>query len=112
MAEPGETVLRVICRVDGKRTTADGQFIVKYDPRLVRDPRYGDLAFTLITSADITKAIGFASAVEALLYRQQVCPNVPTQADGSPNRPLTAFTCEVRRVLDGNVPLRPAVALS
>jgi len=110
MAEPGQTVLRVVNRIDGVPTPADGGYIVEYDPRLGWEPSWQagspwdiywaggyDRRFKLVTSADIKKARGFPSLVEALEYWRQVCPNEPRRPDGRPNRPLTAFTCEVAR---------------
>ncbi len=94
MAEPGQTVLRVVHRVDLVPTPADGQYIVEYDPTLRWDALGQDRTFKLVTSPDITKARGFPSVVEALEYWRQTCPNVP-RANGRPNRPLTAFTCEL-----------------
>lgn len=96
MAKPGQTVLRVIRRIDGARTEADGRYIVQYDPRLTgsgHDPR-----FKLVTSPIINQARGFDDVADAVRYLQQTCPNVPRRQDGQPNRPLTAFTVELTDV--------------
>ena len=104
MAEPGQTVLRVIKRVDMARTSADGQYVVEYDPALTplggaipnpRDRRDIEATFKLVTSPNIKEARGFPSVVEAMRYLRQVCPNQPFRDDGEPNRPLTAFTIEL-----------------
>jgi hypothetical protein len=88
-------VLRVIRRIDGANTEADGRYIVDYDPRLVWDQRGRDRAYKLVTSADINKARGFADLAEATQYVRQVCPDIPLRSDGGPNRPLAAFTIEI-----------------
>lgn len=94
MADHGQVVLRVICRIDGTPTAADRRFVVEYDPTLTWDLEAGDRTFKLVTSADIRKARGFPGIREAAEYLRQVCPNVPF-ANGQPNRPLTAFTVEM-----------------
>jgi hypothetical protein len=94
MAEPGQVVLRVICRLDGIPTAADRRYVVEYDPTLAWDLEAGDRTFKLVTSADIRKARGFPGVREAAEYLRLICPNVPI-ANGQPNRPLTAFTVEL-----------------
>lgn len=93
MVAETKIVLRVICRVDGARTEADGRYIVEYDPTL--SWHNADRSYKLITTADITKARGFDNLPEASRYIHRVCPNFPTRADGQPNRPITAFTIEI-----------------
>lgn len=51
-----------------------------------------------IFSNSPTKAKRFATAEEALTFYRTVSPSRPTRPDGEPNRPLTAFSVEVRRI--------------
>ena len=102
MALPGQVVIRIICRMDFKPTPADGEYVVEYDPRLVRTGSEkwleGPYTFKLVTSPDIEKARGFADLALAYEYWRKVCPNLPKRYDGEPNRPLTAFTVEFATV--------------
>lgn len=43
----------------------------------------------------IHEALTFLSPMEAMQFWQQQSLAVPLRPDGKPNRPLTAFTCEI-----------------
>ncbi len=96
MANPGQTVLQLVGRLDGLPTGADGRFVVEYDPCLsglaARD------SYRLVTTSNIAEARGFPDGVEAIDYWRQVCPNFPRRDDGRPNRPLAIFSCTLARV--------------
>lgn len=86
-------VLRVIEFAGQTYTGCDpdavvGTFVVECDVD-AHDGR-GDVAFT----SDIVKAKRFPSPVEALLYYQRTSTVRPRRDDGTPNRPLAAFTLE------------------
>ena len=96
MANPGQTVLRLVGRIDGRPTGADGRFVVDYDPLLTAPPQAE--SYKLVTTPDIANARGFEDGSDALDYWKQVCPNRPRRDDGRPNRPLAAFSCTLDRV--------------
>jgi hypothetical protein len=90
MANPGQTVVRLISRLDRLPTGVDGRFVIDYDPRLT-GPLWSE-SYELLTTTEITEARGFANGVEALDFWRQVCPTHPRRDDGRPNRPLAAFS--------------------
>ena len=80
MAKPGETVLKIIERVDGKPTEHDGKYVVEYDPTLTWCEIVADRTCKLVTSADIDEALGFKDAGVAFECWRQVCPNITAAA--------------------------------
>lgn len=99
-------IIRIVGLVDGTPTDFDGQYIVEYDPsRVGTHPVTGRPmpVFHLVTTPDIRRATRFVASDAADLYRAIDRRN-PTQANGEPNRPLTAFTVE----LDPATELPPA----
>lgn len=60
------------------------------------DPSTPDGAGDLLLTPFVDKAKGFATTAEAFeLWRAQ-SETVPLRPDGKPNRPLSAFTVEIR----------------
>lgn len=80
------TVIRIVKRVDGADTAADGQYLISYDPTIKDD------VFTLTFTTDMHKARRFLTLASAVDCYRKISPNHPTRADGEPNRPLTAYT--------------------
>ena len=75
-----------------------GNFLVSYDPEVHRpDGSYG--GGNLFITLDPSKARNFASFEEAieLLKSSPSCTCHALRPDGKPNRPLTAFNCELGR---------------
>lgn len=69
-----------------------GQYLLSYD----LDARRGRGSSEW--TPDIGEALRFPSATQAMDVWQSVSPSNPVRDDGKPNRPLTAFTVEPRRV--------------
>jgi hypothetical protein len=67
---------------------------------VVFDPNGNDGRGTMTTSPDPVHATRFADATTALACWKQPSTVVPYRADGKPNRPLTAYTVDVRPVVD------------
>ncbi len=83
--------IRIIGLVNGEESPFDGQYVQAYDPSFC--PPGGEYdGGLLLTTPDPEKAILFASAKDALECWNKAHGLRP---DGKPNRPLTAFTCEV-----------------
>lgn len=79
--------------VNGARTRHDHRYVVDYDPSPVGEG--GSIVReSLVTSADIAKAKRFENAIEALTYSRRSNGMRP---DGRPNRPMTAYTIEIKR---------------
>lgn len=93
MARPGETVLKIVGRVDGVPTEHDDRYVVEYDPTLSWSEVVADRTCKLVTTADIREALGFKDAGVAFECWRKVCPNFPVRSDRRPNRPLTAYSC-------------------
>lgn len=73
----------------GGDAVPEGAYLKRYDPD-ARDG-VGEAEWT----TDVTQALVFESAGDAMtLYRTQSTVR-PWRSDGKPNRPLTAFTIEV-----------------
>lgn len=83
----------------GVPTPDDGRYVVEYDPAILP----GDTVH-LVTTHDIHAAKHFATAPEAFECWRAVAPNMPVRPDGQPNRPLTAYTVEIRPVPPVEVP--------
>jgi hypothetical protein len=82
-------IIRLIGRVDGQRTEADGHYVNFYDPELK------DGACTLAHGSDPRAAHHFPTLEAAIAYYRQVCPNMPEDSPGHTNRPLTVYTIEL-----------------
>ena len=70
----------------------DGQYIKEFHP----DTDELGLG-TLVTTPNITEAMQFATAEEAMKFYRQQSKRCPLRMDGMPNLPLTAFTVEIAR---------------
>lgn len=85
--------LRIIGTVTGEPSPFDGQFIKAYDPSYwpAGEEYDGGLLETTPNPDDALQFDDVGAALE--------CWRKPfgTRTDGKPNRPLTAFTCEVAR---------------
>jgi len=88
--------IQIVGLASGDRTPFDGQWIKSYDPNYVWPDGYdGGL---LVTTNNPEEAIGFSDGVEAAQFWQTVAPApYDVRPDGKPNRPLTAFTVEIRQ---------------
>ena len=98
MAQPGETVMLLVGRIDGVRTEHDGRYVAEYDPTLSSSEIVTERQPKLVTTADIEEAIGFRDPGVAFECWRQVCPNYPVSDDRRPNRPLTVYTCQMFKV--------------
>lgn len=88
-------VLQIMWRADGEKDEkVFGRYVKEYDPFI--DPRTD--TYKLVVVDDAVDALKFISGIEALNYWNRICPNVPIRWwDGRPNRPLTAYTCEIKQ---------------
>lgn len=94
-------VIQLLGYASGGASPVDGQYVVDYDPTWINDVTRDSAGWalmvkTLRTTLDINKAKKFADAGDALLYWKMQSPNRPLRPDGKPNRPLTAFTAEIK----------------
>lgn len=91
MAEYGLRILRLN---SGNPTTYDGQYVAEYDPsRSGVSPDGIPMMAHLVGTDDPSKAMRFVSAQAA--GRAWRLESGYIRPDGKPDRPLTAFTCEV-----------------
>lgn len=88
-----EVTIKLIGLGSGGSSPFDGQYVKAYDPhKNGTDPNGREMNCYLETTPNITDALIFPTAYEALeFWRQQV----GLRPDGKPNRPLTAFTVEI-----------------
>lgn len=90
-------LIRILGYADGTESRHDGCFVSYYDPNGSEyDPRFGDLRFDLTTTPDPEKAQRYVTAAQAhraWTERSKTQPYRPW--DGRPNRPLTAYSCEI-----------------
>jgi hypothetical protein len=77
--------------VSGSYTT-DGEYVKSYDVE-AHDGR-GDVTFT----KNVADAMTFADMPSAVAFTMRQPASRPLRADGKPNRPLTAFTLELKNV--------------
>lgn len=95
-------IIRIIGLVNGKPTHHDGRYLKAYDPewldKTVPDGILMRCIRTFETTNSTRDALQFSTYNEALACWKKVSPNRPVRPDGKPNRPLTAFTCEIVRL--------------
>lgn len=86
--------IRLIRLADGRTSPLDGQYVVSCD---VNDTK-GNLGFGNVTATtDPTKAKQFETTIDAWDYWSRTSTTTPRRPDGKPNRPLTAFTIELKQ---------------
>lgn len=83
--------IRIITLTVGGHSDFDGQYVKQYDPTFhpQGEPYDGGL---LVVTPNRDEARQFESTAEALAYWRQ---SHGIREDGQPNRPLTAFDCEI-----------------
>lgn len=81
-------------------TGHDGRWLVEYDPgRDGWDPVLQvPMLAHVVSTGDASQARRFPSAQAVHECWTQVDPRQPVRWDGRPNRPLTAYTIEVRQL--------------
>lgn len=85
------TIIHLIGMANGEWSPFDGQYLVEYDPARPSVAADGtQLPFTLVTTPDPQKATVFEMEAAFETWRR----SHGIRADGKPNRPLTAWTCE------------------
>lgn len=91
-------IIRIVGLADGPPTPFDGQYLSAYDPDTPgEDPNGLPMTATMKTTADPSQALHFASMEEARnLYMQNAKPPYHIRMDGLPNRPLRAFSIEIK----------------
>lgn len=87
-------VIKVLGLADGSWHAQEDTYLQSFDPD-AHDGR-GDAELT----DDLAAAMRFENAVEAMRLWQTQSTVQPTRLDGKPNKPLTAFTIEVKQVVD------------
>ena len=83
-------VLRIVSDAGGRATEHEGRYVVDCDV----DARRG--RGVLKTSDSPLEARQFDNALEAMEYWRRQSNVTPLRPDGQPNRPLTAYSVEVR----------------
>lgn len=83
--------------INGPPTPFDGEYLVEYDPdRPSLSPDGHPMIAHIRTTPDPAQARVFASGSEAMECWRQQSTRDPVRPDGRPNRPLTAFTVEIK----------------
>ena len=82
-------VIRAIMFADGTPCPHAGLFLKRAD--FEAHNGQGFMTFT----ADISKALKFPTAGDAILFWKTTSKGYPRRPDGKPNRPLTALTVEI-----------------
>jgi hypothetical protein len=82
-------VIRVIAFANGVPCPIAGQYLESFDFNAYRGRGFGTFVI------DPRQAKHFASKAAAMVYWRTVSSKYPVRADGQPNRPLTATTCEI-----------------
>lgn len=77
-------------------TEHDNEYIKSFDPYHPDEFNLGN--GLLITTKSLKDAKMFDTPMEAMEFWKQQSPTVPLRTDGKPNRPLTAFSIEMKRV--------------
>jgi hypothetical protein len=95
-------VMQIISLANGEPSPFDGKFLAEYDPdRQGVDPSGLRTLAHVVVTADPDEAIMFEDAGEAMETWKRVSKRWPTRPfDHQPNRPLTAFSVQVRRLED------------
>ena len=97
----GVYVIKLLGLSDGRNTPFDGQYLVEYDPEQDGvDPNGDPMHAHVVCSPNIAEAKRYLGVRAVHAEWSRVSQRAPFRADGRPNRPLTAFTCEVVPVLD------------
>jgi len=88
-------VMRVISMADGVSIgPREGWYVKSVDIQSIPDLHWLQL------TPDLSEAQVWADAGAALLNYKEILRNDPVRVDGKPNRPLTAFTVVIEKVLD------------
>jgi hypothetical protein len=82
-----EYIIQLIELVSGESDPAQGQYVKEYDPRAYAGRGY------LLTTPDESCARRFPDVEAAARYWRQ---SAEVRPDGRPNRPLTAWTVDIR----------------
>lgn len=91
-------VIQIVSLPVPARTALDGKYVVDYDPsRPGHDPQGLPLLAHVAVSADVERAKRYDTLEAAWAEINRVDPRNPWRPDGKPNRPLTAFTLDVRQ---------------
>jgi len=85
--------IRLIAAANGERTPHDKRYLRAYEAAAM-DTHGVYHGGRLESTASRAEALHFATAAEALRVVQQQCGVRP---DGKPNRPLTAWHCEIAK---------------
>jgi hypothetical protein len=83
------SIIRIITTARGIPSPHDGEYVVSCD----FDAHRGRGLVT--TSPEQAMAKRFETFEDAARYWKKISPQYPQRDDGKPNRPLTAFTCEI-----------------
>lgn len=82
--------LKIVCVADGSATPLAGRYVRRWHPSASHP------GLPMIDAvSNPAGARTFATWTEALDYWQGVNRKHPVRPDGRPNRPMTAYTCEV-----------------
>ncbi len=84
------TRIKIICTAHGPASEHDNRWLVEYDP----DGHGG--AGLIVSTRAMSNAYVFENARKALEAWRAVSTIRPLRFDGKPNRPLTAWTVELR----------------
>jgi hypothetical protein len=86
-------VIRLCGLASGEPTPYDGMYVREYDPRRAPDDPESELCCHLVVTSDPERALQFPSAMDALAFWRRDTGR--RLRDGTPERPLTAFTVEI-----------------
>jgi hypothetical protein len=85
-------VIRIVGDALGRSTPLDGKYVKSFDP----DAHQGRGAVTAVPKPE--DALQFATTIEALELWKRVSTKHPLRPDGKPNRPLTAYSVELKSI--------------
>lgn len=89
--------LRLVGLVTGNFNFSRDQYVKSYDPNFTHLV-HGYDGGILVTTSNAEDAMGFDSPAAAMEFWRTRAPEpYHLRQDGTPNRPLTAFTCEISR---------------
>lgn len=90
--------LRLMGAHDGSSHFSDGRFVKSYDVTYITHSGNYDGGLLQVTD-NPDEAMAFKEATDAMELWRSVAPKpFDVRQDGKPNRPLTAFNCEVFRI--------------